>query len=479
MMVDPQPAPWYCPVQRKHCPGYKIMSAPWHPDLTGRNRIKYLAIVEAIADAVTAGVLKPGDRLPTHRDLAWRLKVNTSTVTQAYREAARRHLVSGEVGRGTYVLADSAEAALFALKEPVAASADGAAPALIDLSTNVPAADAGDADLHAGLTALLAEEDAAALTAYHAPALLARAAAAGARWLTARGLSPRPAEVLPCAGAQQGLLAALLALVGPGETVLVEEVTFPGMKALARQLRLKLHPLPMDAEGITADGLDAACRQTAARVAVLVPVLQNPTAATLGPARRQAVAAVARRHGLTVVEDDVYGGLTDTPPLAALLPDHGLVVTGLAKVVAPGLRFGLIAGPPRLLEAVRAEVHATSWPASPVMLALACRWIEDGTAARRQAWQRTEVAARHRLAERTLGRPLPVAPHQWLPTADEPEAAAARLRAAGVEAVPAPVFTVGRERPRALRLSLTAAGSRRDLVLALERVRAAGVLAEP
>ncbi|HEX3066630.1 MAG TPA: winged helix-turn-helix domain-containing protein, partial [Dongiaceae bacterium] len=89
----------------------------WTPDLSGRNPVKYLAIVEALADAVEQGRLQSGARLPTHRELAWQLGLNVSTITQAYREAARRHLVTGEVGRGTYVLADSREAALFGLKD--------------------------------------------------------------------------------------------------------------------------------------------------------------------------------------------------------------------------------------------------------------------------------------------------------------------------------------------------------------------------
>lgn len=201
----------------------------WLPDLSGRNRVKYLALVEAIADAVAAGDLKPGDRLPAHRDLAWRLGVNTSTITQAYREAARRHLVVGEVGRGTYVLADSAEATLFALKAPE----QGEAVDVIDLSTNVPAADPEDTALADSMTALLRTGETAVLAGYHPPALLRRAAAAGSRWLAERGLPARASDVIPCAGAQQGLLAVLLALAGPGETVLVEALTFPGMKALA------------------------------------------------------------------------------------------------------------------------------------------------------------------------------------------------------------------------------------------------------
>ncbi|MFD1379935.1 GntR family transcriptional regulator [Fodinicurvata halophila] len=112
----------------------------WTPRLEGRNSVKYLAIVEALSDAVTQGELRPGDRLPPQRDLAWRLDVNLSTVTQAYREAARRHLVGGEVGRGTYVLPESREATLFKLKEPD--SRHG-----LDLSTNVPARQPGNRDL--------------------------------------------------------------------------------------------------------------------------------------------------------------------------------------------------------------------------------------------------------------------------------------------------------------------------------------------
>src|SRR5262245_56234722 len=72
----------------------------WVPDLAAHDGPRYLAIVEALAADVAAGSLGPGVRMPTHRDLADRLGV---TVSRAYAEAARRGLVSGEVGRGTFV----------------------------------------------------------------------------------------------------------------------------------------------------------------------------------------------------------------------------------------------------------------------------------------------------------------------------------------------------------------------------------------
>ena len=137
----------------------------WLPDLHGSTLPTYLALVEAIAGAIGQGELKPGERLPPQRRLAWTLGINPSTVMQAYREAARRHLVSGEVGRGTYVLADSHEASLFHLKQP-RLPADG-----IDLSTNVPVHDGGSDDLSRTLQRLIADGRLDALQAY-APAEL-------------------------------------------------------------------------------------------------------------------------------------------------------------------------------------------------------------------------------------------------------------------------------------------------------------------
>ncbi len=441
----------------------------WSPSLEERSPVRYLAIVEAIADAIAAGSLRPGERLPTHRDLAWHLKLNVSTVTQAYREAARRHLVSGEVGRGTYVLAASREAALFGLK-----AGAGARPDVIDLSTNVPAIDPGATDLAAALAAIAAEGRIDAALAYHPPALLQRARVAGATWLAARGLHLRPADVVPCAGAQAALAAALLQLCPPGAPVLVEDLAFPGLKAAARWLRLPLHGVAMDGEGMLPDALDRAIRATGATVAVLVPNLQNPTGTVMGPARQAEIAAVADRHGLWLVEDDVYGALTDRPPLVALLPERGVLVTSLSKTVAAGLRFGLVAGPSEPVRALAEQIHATSWPLAPLMGEVACRWIEDGTAARRLAWQRAEIAARHAQARRALPGLVasdgPPSPHLWLPLADGAGAATACL-AAGVEVVASDLFAVTREAPRGLRLSLAAAAGRAELAEALARLQ--------
>ncbi len=457
----------------------------WTPSLDGRNPTRYLAIVEAVADGIAAGALRPGERLPTHRELAWQLRVNVSTVTQAYREAARRHLVSGEVGRGTYVLSGSREAALFALKEPGSARDGGGVVGMIDLSTNVPAVDPNNKDLEETL-ASMAREGAlgGAALGYHQPMLLQRARLAGVSWLARRGLHLRPADVVPCAGGQASLVAVLLALCAPGDGVLVEELTFPGMKAAARQLRLPLHGVEMDEEGVLPDALDRAARATGVKVVVIVPTLQNPTGAVMGETRRQHVAEIARRHGLWMVEDDVYGALTDVPPLAALLPGRSIMVTSLSKTVAAGLRFGLIAGDCAPVRTLAAEAHATAWPLAPLMTEVACRWIEDGTAVRRVGWQRGEVAIRCQQARKSLAglgfRFEVPSPHVWMPLASaQADEAAAACRAAGVEVVASGLFAVTREAPGGVRVSLTAGRDQTELAHALNRLQAVEIVGTP
>src|SRR5438034_9496690 len=111
----------------------------WTPDLRERSGPRYLAIAEALAQDTGGGRLRPGTRLPTHRDLADRLGVTVGTVTRAYAEAARRSLVSGEVGRGTFVRAP--------VRRPtVAASAVRARADLIDLTPNLPPSVHGDGE---------------------------------------------------------------------------------------------------------------------------------------------------------------------------------------------------------------------------------------------------------------------------------------------------------------------------------------------
>lgn len=440
----------------------------WTPDLRA-STAKHRQIVEALSAAIAQGELRPGDQLPPQRELAWRLKVNLSTVTKAYDEAARRHLVSGQVGRGTFVLASSNEAKLFKLKNT---SAD-----VVDLSTNIPASFDADSSFEDTVSEFIRDER-LSLETYHASHLCETTKIAVANWLEWRGFRCQPENVLLSAGAQAGLLAVLLSLKSMGASVLTESFTFPGMKAIARQLGLKLVPVECDAEGMKPASLLAAARSSDARIAVLVANLQNPTGALMGKNRRAEIAAIAEAANLLIIEDDVYGPLTDSPPLCAELGDRGILVSSFSKSVSPGLRFGFIVASGSNLAALHDDVHTTHWPTAPLSLAVASRWIADGTAVRRTTMQRNEIYERWRLmAEELDGGGLHPAPHAWLRTPNlcDEEDVVSRCRALGVEVVPASTFSTSHYSGTFVRICLTAPRTRHLLSVAIGRLSQLGL----
>ncbi|BEV72116.1 PLP-dependent aminotransferase family protein [Paludibacterium sp. THUN1379] len=419
----------------------------------------FLQIAEAIRHDIRAGRLQAGEVLPPQRLLADLLGIHLSTVTRAYGLAEQRGLIVGQGRRGTVVRDRVLASGLFAPQRDLTDER-------IDLSSNVPAQDLRDRTVEKMLMAMLQEQGAEAWMRYCTASEWLDAQADVADWLGLCGLDTGQFAILLCAGAQHALDQAL-AMAHGGRDVAVECLTYPGVQALAAMRGLQLHGLAMDAEGVRPDSLDTVA-QRGVRVAIVSSNLQNPTGATMGLARRLALVEVARRRGVTLIEEDVYGLLTATrlPPLAMLAPERTLYLTSLSKTVAPGLRLGMLAAPPTLAPRAEDALHLTGWQLSPLMLALGCRLIRTGEASRRLNWQRQELAARHRLLDRALGlanRPVCHCPHRWLPVEGHSTALISRLREAGIWLVDGQDLAVGRAAPEGVRLALGAAVSRRQL----------------
>jgi DNA-binding transcriptional MocR family regulator len=450
----------------------KIM---WSPDLTQGCGPLYLRLVDAIACAIEAGALTVGERLPAQRQLAWHLGINLSTVTKAFQEATKRHLIAGEVGRGTYVLAQSAEAALFELKHQTGRS-------IVDLSTHIPAEKPGDSDLNRALTDMLSsEQDVATLLNYHSPQALLEIRIACASWYAQLGYAVEPSRCIATSSAQHALLVTLLACCGSDETVLVDQLTFPSMKTVAKQLGLKLHGVKMDQQGIIPDALDLAIRSTGAKVLVSDPILQNPTGSCMGKERQLEFTNLLHRHDILFIEEFVIGALTGITPVSAALKEKSVLITSFAKTVSPGLRFAMIAGKHPVIDKLNAEPYATSWQLSPLIDTLACKWINDGTAMRRLKWQWQEVQRRHRLFQKIfpnnqyLSSAEPCS-HVWLPVTEPAEQVAKHCSDLGVEVVPASLFAVSRNYAECIRVSLTAAKTLREVTIGLEIIRDTGMV---
>ncbi len=188
-----------------------VTMTTWQPNLEGRTGPRYIAIADALAADLAAGRFRAGERLPTHRDLAWRLGVTVGTVSRAYAEAGRRGLVSGEVGRGTFVRAAMPREA------QVMTVPGEAEPGFIDLNFNFPPSGGEEQALRATLSALAAAPDSAALLAYQSHAGLPAHRAAASQWLTRYGIEAAPERIAITAGAQHAILVTFAALTRPGD----------------------------------------------------------------------------------------------------------------------------------------------------------------------------------------------------------------------------------------------------------------------
>ena len=443
----------------------------WTPDLERRGKPHYRAIVEALAEDIRTGRLAPGMRLPTQRALAAALGLNFTTVSRGYVEAHRRGLIEGRVGQGTFVV------------DPVRAGRAGGAEAAprtgpVDFTMNLPPEPDAPA-LQARMQASFAELSGSLvdLLRYQGFGGTDADKEAALRWLGARGIVVPRERLLICPGAHSALAGVLGQIARPGDALCAERITYPGIRALAAHLGLRLVGLPMDRHGVDPDAFAAACTRVAPKAIYLNPLLQNPTTATLPRERREAVIAVARRYAVAIIEDDAYAQICPAPPpsFAELAPEITYYVAGLAKCLGAGLRLAFLVAPSaRSALPLGGALRAATVMASPIATALATRWITDGTAQAIVQFVREESRARQRIAAARLPAGTYTADphgfHVWitLPEGWTRAAFASQGRSAGLGVVGSDPFCVAGPPPEAVRLCLGGPSTRQQITHGLD-----------
>ena len=309
----------------------------------------YERLARAIGAAMDRGELPPGTVLPTERELARRLAVSRTTVVGAYAELKDGGRLESRQGRGTWVAGKSE--ALPPSERPFSVELyggllGGQPPGVIELTAACPP----PTSLVGRVLAETAGADLARDVggAGYLPAGLPVLRERIAEQMALEGLPTRPDEVIVTTGAQQAIGLAAMLLGEPGQAVLVEEATYPGVLDIVRGLGMRPVGIPLDREGVVPEALEDLLERVRPSFVHLIPPHQNPTGSVLSPDRSRRVAELSARYRVPVIEDLALKHLQmdELPlpaPIAAHAPDAASMTIGsVSKVLWGGLRVGWI-----------------------------------------------------------------------------------------------------------------------------------------
>ncbi len=429
---------------------------------------RYAAIADAIAGAIRSGALRPGERLPTHRDLANQLGVDLTTVTRAYGLVRDAGLVEGAGKLGTFVRND---VALPRFGETASEAGMNVPPQ--------PGFNLLPGAIHSGMAALLRSGRHSPILQYQPSLGNILDRTEGAAMMADRGIPAQADQIAITAGSQHALHGIVTAVLKPGEQLCCAPFIYPGMIALAKRYHLELVPIAVDEEGMLPDALEAALR-VGARTVYLTPTIDNPTTATMGAARRTQIVEMVRRHGGVIIEDDAYGPLASAShlPCTAIAPECSWYIAGTSKLISPVIRIAYVRAPSaRDASLLAVDIGETAVMAPPLNAALVSLWHRTGKFGDLVAGVRAESMARQRIVASELAglsyRAHREGYHFWLELGGQADADTimSRVTPLGLSVVPGCTFDVsGSRRSSQMRVSVGGAIDHHGLQRALSEL---------
>ncbi|WP_157015410.1 aminotransferase-like domain-containing protein [Mesorhizobium xinjiangense] len=370
----------------------------WLPSLPHGSGPLYLRLADQIESDIVSGILPVGSKLPPQRNLAFDIGVTIGTVGRAYKLVRERGFVSGEVGRGTYVLGQEEAATAPALPAPLTGTRSPPVPGKLRMDSTA-APDVGQSAVIENLTSSIAarsREECLDYVRTPSPGWLE----AGCRWLDCGGWTPDPSAIVPTLGAHAAIMAVIAAVTAPGDRIVFENLTFSSIARSATLIGRRPIAVESDQSGVVPEDFDRLCAQQHPKIVFLMPCLQNPMLTNLSASRMADIVEIARKHNVWLIEDAVYGALLPEGPqsLAALAPERTFHIGGLSKTVAAGIRAGWIACPPHFAPRVFMTYKMLSGGKPFLMPELAAQLVLSGAAADILAKVRAEIAAREAMA---------------------------------------------------------------------------------
>jgi len=397
----------------------------------------YRQVQDRLLEAILRGGAPAGTRLPSLRRLAKDLGVSRVTVEAAYEALEARGLVEARARSGTFVTrvargmepTGRAHTPTLQWEERIAPGPNAARERLLGQVLRKGSSGdeisfawgAGDPRLfpvdafRVILSRILRREGGAALGPCHTQGTL-ELREAFAAYLRTLDIQAGAEDVIVTSGSQQAIDLVIGALIRHGDVVAVGDPTWPGAIAALEAAGARIAGIPVDADGMRLEALARVLEKGEVRMIYTVPTHHNPTGAVMSAPRRQALAALARRHGVPVLEDDaireVRFGAPLPPPLAALDASGNVIYVGsFTKSLLPAARLGYLVAPPALRDWAIARKRSMDLYCSPVLQLAMAEYLKSGDAARH--WKRINriYARRQRAMNEALARHMPRGAH--------------------------------------------------------------------
>lgn len=400
------------------------MLRPWKLVLDGVQASSsmplYLQIVHGLIQEIERGRLQPGTYLPSSRAMAMSLGVNRKTVVLAYEDLIAQGWLVATGTRGT-VVADSLPET--SSKRHRAPPVPDPAEALPEYAFGPPPArplalptgnwvklDEGSPDSRLFPAEVLSRAYRSSIQRAFRENRLLYGNPRGSSLLrekvatmlkSERGLAVTAENICITRGSQSGIYIIARSLISPGDTVLVESLTYEAAVAALSACGARIVSVKLDQEGVDVADVERQCRAYSVKAIFLTPHHQFPTTVALRPQRRLRLLELSRQFGFAIIEDDYdhefHFESQPLLPMASYAPSRVIYVGSLSKLLLPALRIGYIAAPKPFIDAVAHTVSLIDAMGNTLTENAAADLIESGEL-RRHARKVFQVYAARRLA---------------------------------------------------------------------------------
>ena len=413
----------------------------------------YRQLFDRIRSLIETGVLEDGERLPATRELAGSLGLNRTTVSAAYELLESEGLLKGHVGRGSFVSAPKSKPA-----PPISFATSRPSELLFPLD-----------EFRATCTEVIQSDEAQSILQLGCPSGYSPLRQFLYDEARAEGVARPSDDILITSGCQQAFDLLQRALISNGETVLLEDPVYPGLRNAFQRGGARLVGIPVGPEGVDLDQLARAVARERPSLLVVTPNFQNPTGATLPLAGRQSLLRIAARAGVTVVENDIYGDLRyegeHVEPVKKLDGSGAtILLRSFSKLAFPGLRVGWVIGPRPLIDKLTEAKQWSDLHTDQLSQAVLLRFAESG---RLKAHRQKMLAAGHERLQAALSACRKYLPpgstftkpaggmNLWVRLPEQLDAGELLVRAEreGVTYLPGKFFGVGKIESGSLRIS--------------------------